>query len=124
MEAVQGLAALRDYAFSSGGVELLAEVNAPGSAAAAADQRVAGQFAGSGQRLTGFTTTLSEIAAEDGGTEAHAVVRAVSAASGYRMVDAGDTVVCTGAPTRPQLLRLVLVSVEGRWLVADILPGP
>ncbi|MDQ0118572.1 hypothetical protein J2T22_001750 [Pseudarthrobacter defluvii] len=124
VEAVQGLAALRDYAFSSGGVELLAEVNAPGSAAAAADQRIAGQFAGSGQRLTGFSTTLSEIAAEDGGTEAHAVVRAVSAASGYRMVDAGDTVVATGAPTRPQLLRLVLVCVEGRWLVADILPGP
>ncbi|UTT71076.1 serine/threonine protein kinase [Arthrobacter sp. DNA4] len=124
VEAVQGLAALRDYAFSSGGVELLADVNAPGSAAAAADQRVAGRVAGSGQRLTGFTTTLSEIAAEDGGTEARAVVRAVSATSGYRLVDAGDTVVATGAPTRPQLLRLVLVSVEGRWLVADILPGP
>jgi len=122
--AAQGLAALRDYAFSTGGVELLADVNAPGSSAAAADQRIARQFAASGQRLAGFTTTLSELASEDGATDVHAVVRAVSTTSGYRMVDAAGTVLATGAPTRPQVLRLVLVSVEGRWRVSDILPGP
>ncbi|WP_457949548.1 serine/threonine-protein kinase [Pseudarthrobacter sp. alpha12b] len=122
--AVQGLAALRDYAFSSGSLELLADVNAPGSSAAAADQRLATQLAASGQRLAGFGTTLSEVTAEGGATEDHTVVRAVSATSGYRMVSSEDAVLATGAPSRPQLLRLVLVSVDGRWRVSDILPGP
>ncbi|GGH95019.1 serine/threonine-protein kinase [Arthrobacter liuii] len=122
--AVQGLAALRDHAFSSGRLELLADVNAPGSSAAAADQRLASQFAASGRRLDGFSTMLSEVTAEDGATEDRAVVRAMSATSGYRMVNSEDIVVATGAPSPPQLLRLVLVSVNGRWQVSDILPGP
>lgn len=122
--AVQALAALRDYAFSSGSLELLAEVNAPGSSAAGADQRLASQFAASGQRLDGFSTMLSEVTAEDGATKDRAVVRAMSATSGYRMVTGEDTVLATGAPSPPQLLRLVLVSVDGRWQVSEILPGP
>lgn len=121
--AVQGLAAVRDFAFSSGSVELLADVNAPGSPAAAADQRIASQFATSGQRFAGFSTTLSGLTVEDGATEMHAVVRAVSATSGYRTMNAEGTVLATGAPGAPQLLRLVLVSVDGRWRVSDILPG-
>lgn len=122
--AVRGLAALRDYAFSSGGLELLADVNAPGSAAAAADQRLASQFAASGQRLAGFSTTLSEVATEDGATGEQTIVRALSATSGYQVVNAEDRVLGAGAASQPQLLRLVLVSVDGRWRVSDILPGP
>ena len=120
--AAQGLAAVRDYAFSSGVLDLLADVNAPGSAAAAADQRFSGQVA-AGRRLAGFSTTLSGLAVEDGATGEHAVVRAVSTTSAYQVVDPDDTVLATGPASPPQPLRLVLESVEGRWRVSDILPG-
>lgn len=120
--AAQGLAAVRDYAFSSGGMELLSDVNAPGSAAAAADQRISSQVA-AGRRLAGFSTTLSGLTVEDGATGVHAVVRAVSTTSGYQVLDPDDTVLATGPASRPQPLRLVLVSVDGRWRVSDILPG-
>ena len=120
--AAQGLAAVRDYAFDSGGMELLADVNAPGSAAAAADQRISSQVA-AGRRLAGFSTTLSGVAVEDGATGVYAVVRAVSTTSGYRVLDPDDNVVATGPASGPQPLRLVLVSVDGRWRVSDILPG-
>jgi len=119
--AVQGLAALRDHAFSSGRLELLAEVNAPGSAAAAADESIAARLRPSGNRLVGFTSTLAGVAAEEGATPAHAVVRVVSATSGYSTVNADNSVLATGAPSRPQPLRLVLVSVDGQWRVSEIL---
>jgi serine/threonine protein kinase len=119
--AVQGLAALRDHAFSSGRLELLAEVNAPGSAAAAADQNTAAQLRSSGNRLAGFSSVLAEVAAEEGATQARAVVRVVSATSGYSTVNADNSVLATGEPSRPQPLRLVLVSVDGQWRVSEIL---
>ncbi|KRE84990.1 protein kinase domain-containing protein [Arthrobacter sp. Soil764] len=119
--AVQGLAALRDYAFSSGRLELLSEVNASGSAAAAADERTAGELHASRRRLDGFTSTLSGMVVEDGGTAHQAVVRVTSAASGYHTVSADGTVLAAGAPSPPQPLRLVLVMVDGRWRVSDIL---
>ena len=119
--AVQGLAALRDHAFSSGRLELLAEVNAPGSAAAAADERIAAQLRPTGDRLAGFTSTLAEVAAEVGATQDHAVVKVVAATSGYSTVNEENTVLATGAPSPPQPLRLVLVSVDGQWRVSDIL---
>lgn len=122
--AVQGLAALRDYAFSSGQLELLADVNAPGSPAAAADERIAGQLHAARHRLEGFTSTLTGVAAEDGGTPVQAVVRATSATSGYHAVSAEGTVLAVGVPSPPQPLRLVLVSVDGRWRVSDILAVP
>ncbi|TQJ36176.1 protein kinase domain-containing protein [Arthrobacter sp. SLBN-122] len=122
--AVQGLAALRDYAFSSGTLELLAEVNAPGSAAAAADERTAGQLHASKHRLDGFSSTLSGMAVEDGGTPHQAVVRITSATSGYRTVSAEGTVLAAGAPSAPQPIRLVLVFVDGRWRISDILAAP
>lgn len=121
--AVEGLAALRDHAFSSGRLELLADVNAPDSAAAAADERIASQLRPTGHRLAGFTTTLAEVATEGGATRDHAVVRLVSATSGYSTVNAENSVLATGEPSRPQPLRLVLVSVDGQWRVSEILAG-
>ena len=122
--AVQGLAALRDYAFDSGRLDLLEEVNAPGSAAAAADERIAAQLSPSGRRLAGFASTLSGVAAERGATQARAVVRVVSATSSYSTVTAENNVLATGAPSGPQPLRVVLVSVDGTWQVSDILAAP
>ncbi|MDQ0769669.1 serine/threonine protein kinase [Pseudarthrobacter defluvii] len=122
--AVQGLASLRDYAFSSGRLELLDDVNVPGSAAAAADERIAAPLRSAGHRLAGFASTLSGVAAEEGATPDLAVVRVVSATSGFRRVDAGNTVLAAGVPSQPQALRLVLVSKDGQWRVSDVLAVP
>lgn len=120
--AVRGLAALRDNALNTGSVELLDAVNAPGSPAAAADQVVIGQLGSSG-RLEGFATTLSEVATEPGSTQARAVIRLTSAASGYRAMSGEDAVQAAGTATPARPLRLVLVSVEGQWRISEILPG-
>lgn len=119
--AVQGLAALRDYAFRAGRLELLGDVNAAGSPAAAADERIAGQLHPSGHRLAGFTSTLSGVAAEDGGTPDRAVLAVTSATSGYQTLDAAGAVLAAGAPSPERRLRLVLVFVDGQWRVSDIL---
>ncbi|MFF1880465.1 protein kinase [Pseudarthrobacter sp. NPDC058196] len=121
--AVRGLAALRDYAFNTGSLDLLSAVNAPGSAAAAADQDIAGPLGASGQRLDGFTTTVSDVTPESGSTQGRAIVRLTSASSGYKVVSPEDEVVATGSASPAQPLRLVLVTVDGRWRISDILPG-
>lgn len=121
--AVTGMAALRDHALSSGSLELLEAVNAPGSPAAAADQRLAAHLDSGGLRLDGFTSTLSELTADDGATGALAVVRLTSATSAYRTVDAGGTEVAAGTPSPAQRLRLVLLRVDGQWQISEILPG-
>ncbi|MGX5718253.1 serine/threonine-protein kinase [Arthrobacter sp. MAHUQ-56] len=123
LQAVTGMAALRDHALDSGSLELLEGINAPGSPAAAADQRLAARLDGAGLRLAGFTSTVSELSVDDGATGEHAVVRLTSATSGYRTVDAAGTEVAAGTPGPAQRLSLVLVRVDGQWRISDILPG-
>lgn len=123
MAAVRGLAALRDSAFSTGDLGLLAAVNAPGSPAAAADRRIADRMAVSGQRLAGFASALSDVVPEGPQTATQAVVRVTSSTSGYRALDAEGKALASGAPSPARQLRLVLVRVDGRWMVRDILPG-
>ncbi|WP_461189845.1 serine/threonine protein kinase [Arthrobacter sp. Z4-13] len=122
--AVQGIALLRSLAFSTGKLELLDEVNQHGSGAAAADLGMSRRLRESGHILSGFSTTLSQVQAEKGGNEARAVVAVTSAASAYEEKDGQGAVVATGAAAAGQRLRLVLVSVDGRWRVSEILPGP
>jgi serine/threonine protein kinase len=122
-QALAGLAALRDHALSSGNLELLGEVNAEGSPAAAADSRTADRLRSSGLVLAGFATSLSGVATEDGATDARAVVRATSATSAYQEQDARGSVLAAGEASTAQPLRLVLVSVDGVWRISDILPG-
>ncbi|WP_018761074.1 serine/threonine-protein kinase [Arthrobacter sp. 135MFCol5.1] len=121
--AVRGLAALRDHAFNTGSVDLLSAVNAPGSPAAAADQDIAGPLGASRQRLDGFATMVSEVTPESGSTQDHAVVRLTSASSGYQAVGPENEVLATGPASPAQRLRLVLVSVDGRWKISNILSG-
>ena len=121
--AVRGLAALRDYALNTGSMDLLASVNAPGSAAAAEDQEIAGALGASGQRLDGFATTVSDVTPETGPVQGRAVVGLTSASSGYQAKGPGGEVLAAGAASPAQRLRLVLVSVDGRWRISDILPG-
>lgn len=121
--AVRGLAGMRDAAFSTGDLDLLAAVNAPGSSAAAADGRIADQMAVSAQRLAGFATLLSDVAPEGQQTATQALVRLTSSTSGYRTIDADGKVLAEGPPGPARPLRLVLVSVDGHWMISDILPG-
>lgn len=122
-EALGGLAALRDHAFSSGDLGLLDEVNAKGSPAAAADQQIGERLRSSGRVLSGFASTLSGVAVEDGATPGRAVVRATSATSAYEEKDARGAVLAVGAASAGQSLRLVLVTVDGTWRISEILPG-
>lgn len=122
-DALRGLAAMRDYAFRSGQVGLLAEVNASGSPAAAADHQTAERLSGSGRVLSGFISTLSDVRTEPGPTESRAVVRATAATSAWEEKDAAGTVAAKGAEAPGQALRLVLVSEDGEWRISEILPG-
>ncbi len=121
--AVQGIARLRSLAFSTGKLELLDEVNQQGSGAAAADLGIGGRLRESGHTLSGFSATLSHVQTEEARAGARAVVAVTSASSGYEEKDDQGAVVATGAAAGGQRLRLVLVSVDGRWRVSEILPG-
>ena len=124
VEAVQGLAWIRSLAFSSGRLELLDQVNAPGSAAFAADEHIRGRLQESGHVLAGFTSTLSNVQIQPGSSAGRAVVGVTSATSSYEEQDPSGAVVAAGAAGEGQELRLVLVPVDGRWRIMDILPGP
>jgi serine/threonine protein kinase len=123
LDAVQGLAAVRSRAFSSGRLELLDLVNAPGSAAAAADAGLKAELQESGHVLAGFTSSVSNVQVEPGSPPGQVVVGVMSATSPYEERDASGTAVATGAPVAARNLRLVLVSVNGRWRITDVLPG-
>lgn len=123
-EAVQGLAWIRSLAFSSGRLDLLDQVNAPGSAAAAADERISGPLRENGHILAGFAGTLSNVRTHGDSSATRAVVGVTSATSSYEEQDPSGTVVAAGPAAAGQELRLVVVPVDGAWRIAEILPGP
>jgi serine/threonine protein kinase len=122
-EAVHGLAAVRSLAFSSGRLELLDLVNAPGSAAAATDARLKDELRGSGHVLAGFTSTVSDVQVQPGSSAGQTVVGVTSATSSYVEQDNSGAVVAAGAAGTKQALRLVLVTLDGQWRITDVLPG-
>ena len=123
-EAVQGLASLRSLAFTSGRLELLDHVNVPGSTAAAADERIGGPLRESGHVLAGFTSILSDVRVLPETNENRAVVAVTSAASSYEEQDRAGASVAAGPAAPARQLRLVLVPVDGKWRITEILPGP
>lgn len=122
-DAVRGLARLRSYAFSTGKPDLLQQVTVPGSPAAAADAAVASRLARSGRVLEGFEAILTLVERRPESTAERAVVSVSVASPPYRERDAAGTVVAEAAAAGEQRLRLVLVPVEGRWRLQEILPG-
>ena len=120
-EAVLGLAQLRSLALREGMLHLLDEVNAPNTPARAADRRIRAGLEEAGTVLAGFTTSLSGARRLPESTPARAVVAVTSSTSAYEERSAGGAVVATGARQQDIRLRLVLVQVEGRWRIADIL---
>ncbi|SDM06466.1 serine/threonine-protein kinase [Arthrobacter sp. ok362] len=124
-EAVRGLARLRSLALSSGDFSLLDDVNAPESAAAAADARIRTQLSGSGHVLAGFSTSLTRVETTADSSPSRAVVAITTASSAYQELDGGGNVVGEAPAAAAQQLDLVLVPVDGRWRIKDVLPpGP
>ena len=122
-EAVRGLAALRSQAFRSGKLGLLAEVNVPGSDAAAADARIAAPLAKTGHVLSGFDTVLTSVQASPEASPGRTVVAVTASSPAYQERDAAGAVVAEAPAGGETRLRLVLVSVDGRWRIAQILAG-
>ena len=125
VEAVRGLARLRSLALSSGDFRLLDAVNAPDSAAAASDGRIKAQLSASGHVLAGFSTSLTRIETTAESSPARAVVAITTAPSAYREIDGNGATVAEVPAASAQQLHLVLVPVDGRWRIQDVLPpGP
>ncbi|MEY9776163.1 serine/threonine protein kinase [Arthrobacter sp. MW3 TE3886] len=122
VEAVRGLARLRSLALSSGDFSLLDAVNAPESAAAASDGRIRTQLSASGHVLAGFSTSLTRIETTADNSAARAVVAVTTEPSAYREVDGNGATVAEVPAGSAQQLRLVLVPVDGRWRIQDVLP--
>jgi len=124
-EAVRGLARLRSLALSSGDISLLDAVNAPTSAAAAADALIRTQLSGSGHVLAGFSTSLTRIQTAADSSPTRAVVAVTAVSSGYQVLDSHGNVVDEVPAAAAQQLQLVLVPVDGRWRIQGVLPpGP
>lgn len=121
-QAAQGLAWLRSWAFSSDRLELLGEVNVAGSRAAEADARTADVLEKAGHKLAGFSTTLSKVATEEGSTADRAVLSITASTSAYKEVDSSGALVADVAGSGEEQLRLVLLLVDGRWRIQEILP--
>lgn len=122
-EAVRGLAALRSQAFRSGRLGLLEEVNVPGSDAAAADAAIAAPLAKSGHILSGFETVLTSVRSVAEPGPARTVVAVRTSTSEYQERDAAGAVVALAPAGGEARLRLVLVNVDGRWRIAQVLAG-
>lgn len=125
-EAVLALSAVRDLALNEGPLRLLDQVNAPGSAAAAADARIRSQLEreqkeGGRLVLAGFSTALSNIAVEPGTTAERATVAVLASTSAYVERDESGATVSSQAAGQSQQLRLVLVRMDGAWRISDIL---
>jgi hypothetical protein len=103
---------------------LLDQVNVEGSTAAAADQRIAGPLREAGHVLAGFTSIVSEVRVHPDSNSNRALVTVTSAASSYEERDRAGAPVATGLAAPARQLRLVLLPVEGRWRITEILPGP
>ena len=121
-DAVLGLAGLRSYALTSGSLGLLEQVTVPASPAAAADAALGSRLAESGHVLDGFEARLSMVRALPESTATRAVVSLSVASPPYQERDAAGAVVAEAPAAVERGLRLVLVPVDGRWRIQEILP--
>ena len=130
--ALAALAWVRSYALSSTNLTLLDAVNAPGSPAALADTDLARALQESGHSYSGLTTAVLEAAVADRVLEAGgalapgttATVRAVITTSEFEEQDAKGAVVHRQHAEQRVELDIVLVFVNTRWVIQEILPSP
>ncbi|MCG2624207.1 protein kinase [Arthrobacter sp. I2-34] len=120
MAALPGLAWLRTEALRTRNPALLADVNAHGSAAMAADRKIIGTLREQDHWFAGLEATVAEpeLAAEAG---AEAVVSAVVTTSGFRQYSRTAGLVREVAGAKTQRLRFRLEQEGGRWRISEIL---
>ncbi|WP_423184367.1 serine/threonine-protein kinase [Arthrobacter sp. NyZ413] len=121
VEALRALSEARDAAFSTGRVELLEHVNVEGSAAAAADRKIADGLEGAGLVLAGFSSSLPSIQAESPPVQDRANLAVTVETSAYEEQDRAGKAVRLVPPGKRQNLKVVLVRVSGAWRISEIL---
>ena len=133
--ALHALAWARSYALSNADGDLLAGINAPGSAAFDADQTVADTLKSLGHSLTGLDISVSEAStdsardsrpASDSGSAddpATVTVHATVTTSAFAEQDAAGAIVHRQSEPQQQDLTIVMIRVDQRWAIAEILPA-
>lgn len=130
--ALTALAWLRSYALSNVNFTLLEAVNAAGSPAALADTAIARALEKAGHSYAGLTTAVAEAAVSPQASQtrgaqassATATVSAVITTSAFAEQDAHGEVVHQQTTEQRQKLDIVLIFLNGRWMIQEILPSP
>jgi serine/threonine protein kinase len=135
VEALHALAWARSYALSNADADLLAGINAPGSAAFDADKTLAGTLRSLGHSFTGLDISVSEASTDiasdsrpagDSGSAddpATVTVHATITTSAFAEQDAGGVIVHRQSEPQQQELIIVMTRVDQRWAIAEILPA-
>lgn len=119
--ALSALAWTRSYALSNADAGLLAHVNAPGSLAAAADGEILRKLLEHGHTLTGFESSISQARTASIADPADtATVLATVATSPFAEQDAAGNLVHRAGDKQVQELAIVLLRVDGRWMVREV----
>ncbi|WP_269936811.1 serine/threonine-protein kinase [Arthrobacter sp. HY1533] len=119
--ALAALAWTRSYALATTDAGLLAHVNAQGSPAAAADSAILRRLLENGHTLTGFESSISKArTAPEADSADTATVLATVATGPFAEQDAAGNLVHRTAQGQLQELAIVLLRVDGRWLVREV----
>ncbi|WP_054010662.1 hypothetical protein [Arthrobacter sp. ERGS1:01] len=127
-KVLPALAWLRSYALSTADAALLAAVNAPGSPAVKADTATLRALTGAKHSYSGLETTVTAAREQSrstpaGATPVTATVAATVTTSPFAENDAAGAVVYQQQRQQQQKLRIVLVLLQGRWVIQEILPA-
>jgi len=119
---VHDLDLARAAAFANADATVLAQVDAPGSAALRTDRLAVAALAAAGVHARGYAVATSSVVASSAGP-ADAVLLVVDRRSAYELVDVRGVVVSTQPARQDERWRVHLVRVAGDWLVADVSPA-
>lgn len=130
--ALKALAWVRSYAFSSTDFALLETVNAPGSPAMLADRKIARALEKADHSYSGLETTLAstKVSAEkliSEGSDAPSrtvTIASTVTTSPFAEIDAKGAVVYQQVDLQKQTLEVVLIRLDSRWVIQEILPVP
>ena len=128
LDALPALAWLRSYALSTANAALLSKVNAPGSPARDADLAVLASLEERGHMFSGLQTSIEHASIEQtrgvqtrGAGASRTTVGATVTTSAFIEQDAAGNVVHRQEKPQQQVLEIVMVKVEGRWVIEEIL---
>ncbi|WP_449372521.1 serine/threonine protein kinase [Arthrobacter psychrolactophilus] len=131
--ALQALAWTRSYALSNADEKLLDRINAPGSAALAADRAIAENLKEQGHSLSGLDIRISDASSDaleslrtggDSGSAsdpAAVAVRATITTSAFAELDGSGALVHRQAAEQLQQLKIIMIRGAERWTITEIL---